>query len=143
MKVWRRQIYPRDPTTVQEFYDQLIDPRNENLLVHNSTKMTNKKVTDSDGVEHVIMYDADLVRDIFRDARKLFVDGTFQVTPHVAGVYQLVTFMAVCFGHVSLKQTLNLILTIFFTVVNSVMMTKKTLKNRSKLSTQLVYLSKK
>lgn len=107
MKVWRRQIYPRDPTTLQEFYDQLRDPRNENLLKYNSTMMKIEKVVDSDGEEHVVIYDDTLVKDVFSNAKKIFVDGTFATTPHVEGVYQLVTFMAVCFGHVSLKNLRN------------------------------------
>lgn len=109
MKVWRRQVYPRDPTTLEEFYVQLKDPQNAKLLNYNSTKMTIEKVQDSDGEEHLIIYDDGLVKEIFRNSRKLFVDGTFQTTPHVQGVYQLVTFMAICFGHVSLKIIIFLV----------------------------------
>lgn len=105
MKNWRRQIFPRDPKTLQEFHAQLSNPRNENLLKYNSTKMSIKMVQDSGGEQHLNIYDDSLVKEIFKDAQKVFVDGTFQCTPSVIGVYQLVTFMAICYGHVSLKNS--------------------------------------
>lgn len=96
---WRRGHYPANPTTLDEFKEQLTDEANFRLLTYNHNELTVQEIVDGDGCQHLIIYDQNFLK---RGASRIFIDGTFQCTPRIAGATQLVTIMAVTYSHVSI-----------------------------------------
>lgn len=104
MKRWRRASFPPCPNTLELMARQLADdPDCERILQSDHSQLTTKTIYDREGNVHLLIYDAPWVRQGFRRVDRLFIDGTFQTTPQVAGVHQLLTLMAVRFDHVSCK----------------------------------------
>lgn len=126
MRNWRRMVYPTNPTSLSEFMQQLGDPTNEHLKSYNDSLMTVNSVIDADGCEHVVLFDEVFVRAVMSRATLIFVDGTFQTTPLLAGVTQLVTIMAVTYSHVSslclnCKKSIFLLLEFFSYLCNRIL----------------------
>lgn len=100
MANWRRGIWPANPKNLADFHRVLSTPGNEKLTSYNDAAMTVDKVMDSQREEHVIFYDSVFVRQVMPTATKIFIDATFQSTPRMAGVSQLLTVMVVAHNHV-------------------------------------------
>lgn len=107
MANWRRGIWPASPKSLAEFHRVLTAPGNEKLTSYNDATMTLDSVVDSDGEQHVIFYDPVFVRKVMTTATKIFVDATFQTTPRMAGISQLLTIMVVSHNHASFKLTFD------------------------------------
>lgn len=103
MANWRRSKWPANPTSLAQFYDQINAPSNEHLSVYNETSMTVDSVIDGDQEQHIVFSDPVFLKEIMPNVDKVFLDATFQTTPTISGVSQLLTLMVVSHGHVSLK----------------------------------------
>lgn len=79
-----------------------MDEGNACLRNYNNNEMFVHEIVDGDGCQHVIMYDHNFAADVMTNASRIFIDGTFQTTPRIAGATQLVTIMAVTHSHVSI-----------------------------------------
>ena len=102
MKVWRRAIYPRQPETLAEFALQLADPANELILQYHSGQLKSTLLRDANNDIHLFLWDQQFLSYVEMNISHFFIDGTFQTTPNMNGVYQLVTLMGIFHGHVSI-----------------------------------------
>lgn len=59
---------------------------------------------DRDGEQHIIFYDPAFIREIMPNVTKIFIDASFQTTPRITRVSQLLTLKVVSHGHVSQKS---------------------------------------
>lgn len=103
MANWRRGVWPASPKNLDEFHRVLTAPGNEKLTTYNDASMTLEHIVDNDGEKHEVFYDPVFVRKVMPSATKIFIDATFQTTPRMAGISQLLTVMVVSHNHVSLK----------------------------------------
>lgn len=78
---------------------QLEDPQNQRLLEYDLGKMSPVSISDDEGNVHLLMYDPELANE-FLNVSHVVIDGTFQTTPRVRGVYQLVAVLGVKYDHV-------------------------------------------
>lgn len=101
MSNWRKAICPANPKSLTEFVIKLNTAGNEHLTAYNDAAMTVDSVIDRDQHEHVVFYDQNFVLQIIPGVSKVFIDATFQTTPTMVGVAQLLTVMVVAYGHVS------------------------------------------
>lgn len=101
MTIWRRAIWPANPSNLSDFYNKLTAAGKEGLCSYNDSSMTVDSVIDEDGEQHLVFYDRAFINDVMPQVTKVFIDGTFQTTPAMAGEYQLLTLMVVTHSHVS------------------------------------------
>ena len=104
LKRWRRAMYRPNPTSLGEMAAQLEQPEHYRLLEYDIGRLQSKRVVDSLGKTHIVIYDLEFVHNVFRNVARIFIDGTFGTTPRVRDVYQLVTVLGVTHGHVSYKN---------------------------------------
>lgn len=107
MAIWRRAVWPANRSSLANFYNQLSAARNEHLSSYNYTSMSTDSVIDGDGEQHLVFHDPAFIREVMPNVTKVFIDATFQTTPAMVGVYQLLTLMVVTHGHVSLRFHYN------------------------------------
>ena len=88
-------MYPPNPTSLGEMAAQLEQPEHYRLLEYDIGRLLGKT--------HIVIYDLEFVH-VFRNVARIFINGTFETTPRVRDVYQLVTVLGVTHGHVSYKN---------------------------------------
>ena len=94
-------MYPPNPTSLREMAAQLEQPEHYRLLKYDIGRLQCKRVVDNLGKTNIVIYDLEFVHNVFRNVARIFTDGTFETTPRVRDVYQLVTVLGVTHGHVS------------------------------------------
>lgn len=103
MKKWRKKNFPKQPRTIKEMGEKLLEPGNEKLRSYGPGVIEPITITDSDGNDHMILIDRELINKRFKNLKnaKIFIDGTFQTTPKLDDIYQLLTVMMMHHNHVS------------------------------------------
>ena len=80
---------------------QLAQPESSRLLEYDVGRLVSRRIVDSLGKVHILLYDPEFVGSQFCTVSKIFIDGTFKTTPRLRDVYQLVTVLGVTYDHVS------------------------------------------
>ncbi|XP_043288577.1 uncharacterized protein [Venturia canescens] len=91
-------MYPPSPRTLQSMAEQCQQPECRRLLEYDLGTINTTTITDDEGNVHFLMHDPQFTSE-FVDVTHTFIDGTFQTTPRVRGVYQLVTILGVKYDH--------------------------------------------
>lgn len=107
LKRCRKRVFPPRPANLEEFVERATNPVNARNLEYGSGRLSVQLVTDEQNYSHVVVYDAQFVRDEMSRVDRLFIDGTFSTAPAIPGVYQLVTIIGIKFGHVIMKIKLT------------------------------------
>lgn len=102
MQQCRRQHYPPNPRTIDEFVTRLSDTAYERNLEYCNGRLSVTLIIDSSGARHALLFDENFVRQQMGDVTKILIDGTFRSRPRIEGVYQLVTIMGIKLNHVSI-----------------------------------------
>ena len=103
MKSWRKKIFPKNPTSFEEFIDVIRAPANSKLLQYDEGFLDVRVVVDSNGDKHVLFFDRELIQTEFYELKniRLLIDTTFKVLPIMIGAYQVLIIMCVKMDHVS------------------------------------------
>lgn len=95
--------------------DQLEQPESEKLLQYHVGKLTTRKIVDTENNVHLLMYDAQFAEE-FANVTHVFIDGTFQTTPRVRGVYPLVTVLGIKYDHVRIRGNIRYLFLYIFLI---------------------------
>ena len=101
MKRWRSGKFSITPRSLVQFANQLTDPNNKNLLIHNNVEMSCRIINSSNSETHMMLYDEKFIRKEFGNVEQILIDGTFKTTPRLRGVYQFLTVIGITQNHVS------------------------------------------
>ena len=94
---WRRSFLPKNPSTLKHMTKTLTQEKNQRILQYERGQLSCTPVDDTDGQTHLIIWDKQLIADEFADIEclRLLIDATYQVTPKLQGVYQLLIIMII------------------------------------------------
>ena len=102
MKKWRREIFPTNIKTLDDFTNAFQDEKIKKLFQNNHVKMHVKLVIDENDDQHVLFYDPEFISKNFKTVQRLYIDGTFKIIPLLEKAYQNFTILGVLIEQISI-----------------------------------------